>query len=320
VCSDALVHHPKGMTRASVLLVVAAAAVLLAPRPANGADEKQQCLAASDQGQQFRDDGNYRRGREAFAQCARDVCPALVRHDCLKWLADLEQSYPSVVVGAKNDKGDDLIDVTVLIDGAALMSKLDGKPTLVDPGAHVLRFETAGYPPVEQRLVVHAGEKNRLLVAQFGTPAPPTSGAPAPPPTTVVPLPATPIDSGPPSHGTRPLAWVLGGVAVAAFGVEAYFGVTGLSDRNTLKAQPCAQTATCSGSAVDSIRTKFLVSDVALGVGAVSAAVAIYLFVAPQKDPAPARSSAGSGSGWSISNIDVVSVPGGAAMGMTGRF
>jgi hypothetical protein len=226
----------ESMRRAAVLLAVVAMAALSTAHAR--ADDKQQCLAASDQGQQMRDDGKYRRAREAFAACARDACPALVRRDCVKWLADLDQSSPSIVVGAKDDKGGDLVDVTVLVDGAPLVTKLDGKPVLVDPGAHVLRFETRGYPRVEQHVMVHAGEKSRLLVVQFGTPAPPAPAArPAAPSPAAPPQP----DTGATPQGTRTSAWVFGGLAVVAFGTEAYFGFTGLSDRSSLKAQPCAQ-------------------------------------------------------------------------------
>jgi len=297
----------ESMRRAAVLLAVVAMAALSTAHAR--ADDKQQCLAASDQGQQMRDDGKYRRAREAFAACARDACPALVRRDCVKWLADLEQSSPSIVVGAKDDRGTDLVDVTVLVDGATLVTKLDGKPMLVDPGAHVLRFETTGFPRVEQHVMVHAGEKSRLLVVQFGTPAPPAPALATPAATS---SPAAPAqrDTGPTPQGTRTSAWVFGGLAVVAFGTEAYFGLTGLSDRSNLKGQPCAQTASCPQSSVDSIRTKFTVADIALGVGIASTAISAYLFLAPPSETTPSHPT----------TVDVVPVPGGAAMSVAGRF
>ncbi len=289
-----------------MLLAVGATVALFASRA--GADDKTQCLAASDQGQQLRDDGKYRRAREAFAACARDVCPTLVRRDCVKWLADLEQSSPSIVVGAKDDKGADLANVTVLVDGTPLVTKLDGKPTMVDPGAHVLRFETPGYPSVEQRIMVHAGEKSRLLAVQFGTPPPPAT-APATP-AAAPPTGAPPSDQAQTPQGIRSSAWVFGGLAVVAFATEAYFGLSGLSDRSSLKAQACARSATCPQASVDSIRTKFTVADIALGVGLASAAISAYLFIAPPSQTVPTHAA----------SVDVVPVPGGAAMSVAGRF
>jgi hypothetical protein len=293
--------------RLAPLVLCAVAASVLAVSPGAAADDKAQCLSASDQAQSLRDDGKYGKAREAFATCAREACPMIVRRDCMKWLADLEQSWPSVVVGAKDDKGADLVQVKVLVDGALLVSRLDGNPTPVDPGEHVFRFEAVGYPPVEQRVVVRAGEKSRLLAVQFApsTPAPPTEGV-APPPG------AAPADHRT-SQGTRASAWVFGGLAVAAFGTEAFFGLSGLSDRSHLKSQPCAQTASCSQSSVDSIRTKFTVADIALGVGLVSAAISAYLFIAAPREPAAAAPAPASA-------LDVRPVPGGATMAVSGRF
>jgi hypothetical protein len=300
------------MRRASVLLAVATGA-WLAAAPAH-ADDKQQCLTASDQGQSLRDDGKYSRAREAFAACSREACPTLVRRDCTKWLAELEQGWPSVVVSARDDKGADLVAVSVRVDGAPLVSKLDGKPTPVDPGAHVFRFEAAGFSVVEQNVVVHAGEKSRLLAVQFGTPAgQPAAGAsaaaaPAGAGTKAEPEPG----SAPSPRGTRASAWVFGGIALAGFATEAYFGLSGLSDRSNLQ-HGCGQTQSCSQSSVDAVRTKFTVADIGLGVGLVSAALSAYLFIAaPAKDQPPPPQSQ--------SRLDVAPLPGGAQVSFGGRF
>jgi hypothetical protein len=302
----------RDMTRAVVGIVAMAAAALTSSYAR--ADDKQQCLAASDEAQQLRDEGKYRLARDAFAACSRDVCPALVRHDCVKWLAELEQSWPSIVVSAKDDQGGDLVDVRVRIDGAALLTKLDGTPTPVDPGPHVLRFETDGAAPVERQIVVHAGEKSRLITVQLGgsAAAAPTHEAPRTAPPTEPPA----AEPSSPGGGPPVAAWIFGGVALAAFGTEAYFGVSGLADRGSLEGQPCAPLGTCSQSSVDSIRTKFILADVALGVGLVSAGLAAYFFLTAHRDPtsaAPAQAQAAAA-------VDVGALPGGGAVNVTGRF
>jgi hypothetical protein len=256
------------------------------------ADDKQVCLDASSQGQQLRDDGKYRAARAQLVVCAREVCPAVVKRDCTQWLGEVDQTVPTVVVRARDSKGD-LAEVRVLVDGQTLLEKLDGKPAAIDPGEHVFRYEAQGHPPVEEHVVVRVGERNRLLDVQFG-------GAAG----------AVRVDGdSAKSSGPPVLAWILGGVAVLAFGSEAYFGITGLNDRSDLRAQPCAQTSTCSASDVDAIRTKFLIADVSLGVGIVSAGVAAYLFLASGKktEPAPAA-------------VDVRPLPGGALASVGARF
>jgi hypothetical protein len=299
------------MRRAPPLLAVLAAA-LLAPAAAR-ADDKAQCLTASDDGQSQRDDGKYRRARESFATCSRDVCPALVRRDCTKWLAELSQSWPSVVVSAKDDKGGDLVGVSVRVDGDVLVSKLDGKPMAVDPGSHTFRFEAAGFPAVEQQVVVHAGEKSRLLAVQFGaapSATPDAKAAPAGDGSAQEPSGDAPADSTRTPQGTRISAWVFAGLSVAAFGTGAYFGLSGLGDRSNLQSQPCAKTSSCPQSSVDSIKTKYTVADIALGVGVVSAGLSVYLFLAAPSSDAPAKSSA----------VDVTALPGGAQLTYGGRF
>jgi hypothetical protein len=298
------------MRRARRPVIAAVLLGSLAVIPSARADDKQQCMAASDQGQQLRDDGHYRRAREAFAACARDACPVIVRRDCVKWLADLDQAAPSVVVSAKGDKGDDLVEVKVTIDGVLLEMRLDGKPTPVDPGAHVFRYEAHGYPPVEERVVIHAGEKSRLLPVQFGAPAAPA--APSPPPTTAAPPPAESSEtSGRAPQGVRTSAWVFGGIALVAFASEAYFGLSGTSDLSSLRGQPCAKTSSCPQSSVDSIRNKFTIADISLGVGVVSAALATYLFLAGPAAEPPRPASA---------QVGLVPLQGGGAATIVGRF
>lgn len=274
------------------------------------ADEKQQCLTASDQGQSLRDEGKYRRAREAFATCARPVCPAIVQHDCVKWLADLEATSPSVVINAKDDKGNDLMAVKVTVDGAPLASTLDGRPVLVDPGEHTFRYETDGFPPVEEHVVIHAGEKSRVLTVQFGTPAAPQTGGGAAPaasaPAGGGEAPSAAAGGGPPLS-----AWVFAGVAVVSFGMEAYFGLSGLSDRSNLE-NTCGPSHSCQSSDVDSVRTKFTVADIALGVGIVSAGLSAYFFLSHHGSDASAAAQS--------AHVDFAPMPGGGAATFGGRF
>jgi hypothetical protein len=277
------------------LLIVATAGVARA--------QNKECVAASDEGQQERDQGKYQKARAAFALCARDTCPALIRRDCGQWLNDLNQTWPSVVVSAKDDKGADLVDVKVSLDGALLTPSLTGAPLQVDPGQHVLRYETANFPPTEEKVLIVAGEKNRILKVQFGGPvraAVSTSPVSSPPS-------QTPDSNGPATHAGGPpaLAWVFTGVAALAFGSEAYFGLTGLSQRSSDMSQPCATTKTCD---VSGIRTDFAVADISLGVGVASALVATYFFVFGGAKSTPATS------------VGFAPLPGGGAATLTAGF
>jgi hypothetical protein len=259
-----------------------------ASTPAAGdADEKAQCISASEQGQQLRDDGAYLRAGEAFARCSRDSCPALVKHDCVAWLLDLEQRSPSVVFAASDPQANDLVEVKVTMDGVPFLAKLDGKPTRLDPGEHLFRFEAPGFAPFETRVVIRAGEKNRILTAQFAASAPPPSGDSG---TGADSSAAPPASETPTAFAVQrsPLAWVFSGVALASFASEAYFGISGINQRSDdFGPHGCAPR--CSPSEVQSIRTKFTISDVSLGVGLVSAGLAAYFFLRPQPSSAALR-------------------------------
>jgi hypothetical protein len=296
------------MTRAWAL--VAAFVLPASCARAARADEKQQCVTASEQAQDLRDKGRYGEAHDAFATCARDVCPALVRHDCTGWLAELEQAWPSVVFAAKDDVGNDLVDVQVRLDGEVVVKQLDGKPFPVDPGQHVFRFESGKFPPVDQPVMIHAGEKSRVLNVVIHKNAPDDEGTPpgpTPPGNDGQHRRVTASEPGPPV-----LAWVFAGVAVAAFGTEAYLGVTGVSDLNALKGLPCAKTGSCDAGTVQAIRVRFLVADISLGVGVVSTLLSAYFFLAP-RDPKSKPAKAGT-------LVDFTPLPGGGMASVGGRF
>jgi hypothetical protein len=271
------------MRRPNVALVaLVSVAVLVVGTPRARADEKEACVAASDQAQTLRDEGRYRAARVQLLACSRDACPGLVRHDCEKWLSDLDATQPTVVLGARDPKGTDAPATRVLLDGTVLTSHLDGKPIAVDPGEHTFRYEAPGAAPVEQHAVIRVGEKNRMLTAVVMPPAVPSATAPSPPPTESPSEPATPGRSVPPV--SIALAAV-GGVAAVSL---AYFGLSGRSDVSDLRAT-CAPN--CLQSQVDSARTKLIVADVSLGVGVVALAGAAWFFFR-RGEGAPQQSAA----------------------------
>jgi hypothetical protein len=169
------------MRRGLLLAFGVACTTFASLRAARAADAKAECLAAADQGQSLRDDGKYRKAREAFATCARDVCPKVVARSCSQWLRETDDAMPTVVLGAKDAAGNDVARAHVTLDGEPFTEALDGKPLPVDPGEHVLRFARPGGDPVETRVVVRAAEKNRAVTVTFAmTPVAPATPEPAP--------------------------------------------------------------------------------------------------------------------------------------------
>ncbi|HEX8796020.1 MAG TPA: hypothetical protein VF765_33955, partial [Polyangiaceae bacterium] len=105
------------------------------------APSKKQCLDADDASQPLRRDGKFSAAREQLRVCGDPACPALVRSDCTRMMADLERAQPTVVFDVKDDAGNDLTDVKVTVDGNPVTPKLTGTALQADPGQHVFAFE-----------------------------------------------------------------------------------------------------------------------------------------------------------------------------------
>ena len=243
------------------------------------ADEKAACVAASEQGQQLRDQGKPKDARDQFALCARDVCPGAVRKDCADWLAGVQASMPTIVLAAVDAEQHDLVAVRVSIDGKPAVTSLDGKAMPIEVGPHTLLFEAEGLPSVEVSVVAHEGEQRRLVSAHFAKkpalvpgPALPST-LPPPPPAPGRAVPVAPI--------------VLGSLGVVALGAWATLGILGKNELSNLHAT-CGVTHTCAQSDVDATKHKLLGADISLGTAIVAVGVATGLLVAHLRAAPPA--------------------------------
>lgn len=262
---------------------IATAATLLVVASSGIARAEPDCPTASEEGQRARDQGKSLEARELFRACSKATCPGVVRKDCTKWLGELEESIPSIVIAARDGAGADLTNVRVSIDGQEVATRTDGKAIPLNPGEHTLRFEAPNLPPKTESIVVRTGEKNRLVKVQLGEPA-----KVAPPPVTP-PIGPPPPDGRAPSETSSPpvLGYVLGGVGILAIGGFAILGATSKSDLDDLKST-CAPF--CAQSDLDSVKTRMLVADILLGTGAVALVVGTILILT-HKSSEPTRAT-----------------------------
>jgi hypothetical protein len=286
-----------------VLWGIAAGAIL--PRSNAAAADKASlaCIQASDEGQTARDSGNLLRARELFAKCADPKCPAMIRRDCTSWVEKVEPHIPSIVVGARDAQGHDVLDATVTVDGQPV-DKAQAGPLELNPGPHLVRWEGVG-EPVEMRIALRPQEKNRAVIATLTRPG----GSPGATTGSTNDQPAQfGADKGqePASSGGLPAAsYVFGGVGVAALGVFTYFGLRAKHDSNALH-DGCAPG--CSHADVQALKTKMLLADVALGVGIVGIAAATFFAIRGESAPKSA---------W---QLDVAPEVGGASARIDVRF
>ncbi len=257
------------------LLASAVAAAILSSSSWAFADDKLDCISASEGAQKQREDRHLTKAREQFLVCSRDVCPGAVRKDCIEAMSDIDKRMPSVVVRAKDGKGVDLVTVSVTIDGKLAADTLDGKSIRLDPGVHQFSFETPGQTTVDQKVVVAEGEHDRPVVITFGA---------------VVGSTAEPDENKSAPVG----AFVLIGAGVVSASVGAVFYALGLGQRSTDLTNGCGATQAACDDEKSSIKTKLVVGDVLTGIGIVGVvggvvwAIVHYTAVPSNKEATPA--------------------------------
>ncbi|CAN5335440.1 hypothetical protein BH09MYX1_BH09MYX1_17270 [soil metagenome] len=249
------------MKRSSLVLLPAVLLPLFVVAPAF-ADDKAECIAASEKAQSLRDEKKFTQTREQLLVCGRDACPAVIKKDCAEQLVDLDKKIPSVVVRAKDKTGNDIVNVKVTIDGKAGGDSLDGRAVQLDPGVHSFKFETAGEDTIEQKVVVAEGEQSRAVTVTFGHPE----------------------VGGDTKRGAPIAGIIIGSLGLVAGAIIApIFWSLGLGQKSTDESAggcaPAAGGAGCSDDEISSIRTKLAIGDVFLGVGVVGIAVGVVLIV-----------------------------------------
>jgi hypothetical protein len=166
-----------------ILLLAVVVASLLARRPARAADPTTvDCLAASERSLTLRNQHKLRDTRAELLICSAPSCPADIRAECLRRVAETNVAIPTIVFEAKDASGNDLSAVKVSMDGQTLAERLEGPALSIDPGVHVFTFETPGQPVVQKQFVIREGEKDRrerITVGAItaGTPAAPSTQA-----------------------------------------------------------------------------------------------------------------------------------------------
>ncbi len=242
--------------------LVGLAMMLAAPiLHADGAQQEDTaCFDAAVAGQKAQKAGELGNARAAFLRCARAVCPAEVTARCTNWVAEIDAAMPSVLIAAQDDRGHDLLNGVIRIDGVSHPEALEGQSVTLEPGPHTLRLETVGRAPVEQSVVVREHEKNRRVVLRIA-------------PLVVV-------------HRTSIVPFVLGGIGVVAGLTFGAFATAGVVDR-----QSSACDSGCGPTDASRVRTELMIADVSLVTAGVFIIAAIVGYVVT-------RPSASTRTGW----------------------
>jgi hypothetical protein len=257
------------MSGPTVAGIVLATALSLAWSASARADRLDACIDAAEASQRLRLDGRLLKAKDKLLVCSSDACPAGIRADCGKWLSELVTAIPSVRLSVVDEKGADVPDARVSLDGEPIEGSPGGKDVPVDPGVHVFRFTWPGGPAVERTVVAQAGDQHHPLPVVLALPGT-GEGTERPPPVS----PTAP----PRGSALAPIAFTAVGVGVVAVGFASYFWIVGADDRGQLEST-CGPTHTCSPSSVDSTHAKLVAGDVLgmAGIGIAAAGVAMLL-------------------------------------------
>jgi hypothetical protein len=303
--------------RVSLVSLVSLANLVIAPAREARADALS-CASTAENAQSLRQKKKLVEARRELVACGSVKCPMFVRADCLRWLDEVQATLPTVVVRANDASGSDVLEGSVLVDGAA--GGALGSAIPLDPGPHVLGVKR-GEEQGELRVLVAEGEKNRVLVVKLAPRGAPTAAISGTPDGRANP-PGAPAESPPPPAGRGPSPWIAGGIGAAGLVAFGVLQVIAQDEYDGLK-ERCAPR--CEGGEVDPVRTKVTLSAVALGVGVLGVGTGLALWFALAPDDAPS-SSAPASAIMSRSrarrglSVGALPTPGGAAGAVRVRF
>ena len=276
-----------------------------------------ECNAAYVETQQLQRSGQLRSARVAALSCAQDTCSVTVRRDCGAWLEDIIEATPSIVIEARDDAGNELATVRAFVDDELLAEHLDGQALPIDPGAHELRFEHGERVQI-QRLLALEGQAYRRVSVRFGpartesvgglsSTAAPASSREAPASSLAIPA-SSPAIASPESLETPDLAsiplatYLLGGAGVASLSAFAILATSAYASERELRDE-CGRA--CGEARVESVRERYLIADVALGLGISSLVAAGALWAFAPAGQAPSQPKPDLRLDWGASSVSL---------------
>lgn len=274
---------------------------------------KSECASAYEKSQEFRTQNKLQKARELLEVCAEASCPTFVQTDCAQWLEEVQKDQPTIIVTAKDKDGADVTAVKVSIDGEVVATELDGKAIVIDPGKHKLRFELEGVAPVDMPFIAKQGEKDRSVKVSFRPKG--AEGDNEAPPASPYKDEVTP-GADEKTSGPGPLrlyAYIAGGVGAVGLISFTAMGLMASGAQTDLENSGCKPN--CSQSEVDSIRTKYLIANISLGVGIAGIGTGVALFILSQP-----KSSKPSDEASMRPQFNFSPVRGGGYATLSGRF
>lgn len=243
-----------------------------------------QCLEAHRNAQELKQSSKLIETQEHLRICSSGSCPGAIITDCGNWIAELEQTTPSMVFELRLD-GKEAFDAKLFVDGKPITDRAHA--VKVNPGRHTVRVELPPFEPREQDVVLPEGQRMRLISVEFETK--PSAPPPVAPAAVVAP---------PPKETVRPtpvIVYPLLTLGIAGLGGFGAFSFLGKSEQNDLE-EACSPN--CTKADLEPMKRWYLIGDISGGVGAAALiGTAIVYFARPTKEVDRATSSLSFGVG-----------------------
>jgi hypothetical protein len=270
--------------------------------------------------------GRFVEAQETYNRIVREGVPPTAPDAFKRALADAKKEVDAVgpkiggvTIVVHGAAGNDVPNVKVDLDGAAVSTASLGVRRSVDPGTHTLKVSGDGYKAAELHFdIPPGGSIDEPVTLEVDTTAATAGGPP------VAPLPVTPEPAAASSgHGARSvLPWVAFGVGAVGLGLGAVTGFMAMDEHSTL-ANECSGTE-CdtttnpkSANDLDTYHTLATLSTVGFIVGGVGVAAGVVLLLTqPKNESAPSVTSPPP----APQAFRVVPVVGPGSIGLVGQF
>jgi hypothetical protein len=254
----------------------------------------EQCAAANESAQDAQRAGKLRDARASLTTCIAADCPAILRQDCAQRLEQISRIMPTVVLVVTDAAGNDLAEVRVRSDDVVLAERLGGTAIEIDPGQHLLSFESPGFGRVEKSVLLRVNEKDRVVKVVMTPVAPPALAPQLTPQLTPQPEP-NPARA---EAGRSPWPYVSFGVAGA--GLAAGAVLTGLwaqakADGNAACGVPLSCDTTTGDGWESKQRGLSIGAYAGFSVAVAAAGLGLYLWLEHSASPRSAGSALAAG-------------------------
>lgn len=235
--------------------------------PASAAEGPAQCLAAYEEAQVLRSQGDLVASAQQLLTCGGPACPVRMQRDCQRWWDEVQRSLPTVVFRVRGLENEALLGATIAIDGAP-PRPLDGRAVQMNPGQHEVVITHPGYEPLRTPVFITEGEKlepHDITLLPVGGATPAGEAAPARPRRVLAPALEDLGSSAGPAPVRRNWTGPIAAGAVAALGGVglAYFGSSARGGEDAL--DRC--TPDCGQGTIDGVKRDYLLANLSLGVG-----------------------------------------------------